>query len=56
MPLLSQRGLLYVAGEDGLEAHAALLAEGEDLRELSARRGARDGAAAAPGMAARRRL
>ena len=34
MPLLSQRGLLYVAGEDGLEAHAALLAEGEDLREL----------------------
>ena len=33
-PLLSQRGLLYVAGEDGLEAHAALLAEGEDLREL----------------------
>ena len=35
MPLLSQRGMLYVAGEDGLDQHAALLAEGEDLRELS---------------------
>ena len=27
--------MLYVAGEDGLVAHAALLAEGEGLRELS---------------------
>jgi D-arginine dehydrogenase len=34
-PLVSQRGLLYVAGEDGLAAHAALLGEGEGLRELS---------------------
>ena len=35
MPLLSPRGMLYVAGEEGLDQHAALLAEGEDLRELS---------------------
>ena len=35
MPLVSQRGLLYVAGEEGLAQHAALMAEGEDLRELS---------------------
>ena len=43
-PLLSQRGLLNVAGEDGLDQHRALLAEAEGLRELSPRRGARDGA------------
>ena len=35
LPLVSPRGLLYVAGEDGLDQHAALLAEGEGLRELS---------------------
>ena len=35
VPLVSQRGLLYVADEDRLDQHAALLAEGEGLRELS---------------------
>ena len=34
-PLLKQRGLLYVAGEDGLERHAKLLAEAEGMRPIS---------------------
>lgn len=34
-PLLKPRGLLYVAGEEGLARHAELLAGAEGMRELS---------------------
>lgn len=35
-PLLTQRGLLYVADADGLPKHAELLASADGLREISA--------------------
>jgi len=35
-PLLKPRGLLYVAGEDGLDRHAKLLAEAEGMRAITA--------------------
>jgi D-arginine dehydrogenase len=35
-PLLKTRGLLYVAGEEGLEHHTKLLAEAEGMRPISA--------------------
>ncbi|MGE0502936.1 MAG: NAD(P)/FAD-dependent oxidoreductase [Rhizobiaceae bacterium] len=35
-PILSQRGLLYVAGEEGLDAHAGLLADAEGMKPVTA--------------------
>ena len=48
--------MMYVAGEEGLDQHAALVAEGEDLRELSPDEARAIVPLLRPRMAARRRL